>query len=96
MNRWDELEELRISSAAALGFAEDLMLCPTPAAARSCMQKDLPGALSFLFAVQGIQQRIEKGRAALPEQSPEYQTTFFLLACAVQDYLASVMVPLGS
>lgn len=66
------------------------MLCPTTDAARACIHRDLSGALSFLFAVQGIQQRIERGCAKLPNQTLEFQTTFFLLACAVQDYLASL------
>ncbi len=87
---WGELQELPISFNAAQSFAEDLMLCPTPDAARSCIRKAIPGALSFLFAVQGIQQRMEKGQSPLASQTPECQTPFFLLACGVQDYLASV------
>lgn len=91
--RWDELDDLPIAFASALAFAETLILCPTAESGRICIQKDIPGALSFLFAVQGIQQRIERGRAELPEKGPEHQTPFFLLAAAVQDYLSSVATP---
>ncbi|HEV2208970.1 MAG TPA: hypothetical protein VG167_09365 [Verrucomicrobiae bacterium] len=94
--RWEQLGDLPISLPSAVSFAESLLLCPTTESARACIQRDIPGALSFLFAVQGIQQRVEKGRGQLPTQGPEFQTPFFLLASAVQDYLESVAVPAGT
>lgn len=90
LERWDQVDQFPVSAHSALMFAETLMLCPTPAAVRVCIRRDLCGALSFLFAVQGIQQRIERGSAKLPRQNVESSTTFFLLACAVQDYLGSL------
>ena len=90
LDRWEQVDQFPVCANSALTFAETLMLCPTIEAARACIRRDLSGALSFLFAVQGIQQRIERGCAKLPSQNLEFQTTFFLLACAVQDYLASL------
>jgi hypothetical protein len=90
LDRWEHVDQFPVCANSALVFAETLMLCPTIEAARACIRRDLSGALSFLFAVQGIQQRIERGSAKLPNQSVEFQTTFFLLACAVQDYIASL------
>jgi hypothetical protein len=93
LERWDQVDQFPVCAHSALLFAETLMLCPTLDAARVCIRRDLCGALSFLFAVQGIQQRIERGSAELPVQAMEYATTFFLLACAVQDYLGSLRKP---
>ena len=90
MDRWDQVDQIPVCASSALLFAETLILCPTMEAATVCIRRDLAGALSFLFAVQGIQQRIERGSAKLPNQTVEFQTTFFLLACAVQEYLASL------
>lgn len=90
LDRWDQVDQFPVSAHGALVFAETLILCPTQEAVRVCIRRDLCGALSFLFAVQGIQQRIERGSAKMPTHTVEYSTTFFLLACAVQDYLGSL------
>ena len=90
LEKWEQVDQFPVCANSALIFAETLILCPTMEAARVCIRRDLAGAMSFLFAVQGIQQRIERGCAKLPNQTVEFQTTFFLLACAVQDYLTSL------
>ena len=90
LDRWEQVDQFPVCASSALTFAETLMLCPTIEAACACIRRDLAGALSFLFAIQGIQQRIERGCAKLPTQTVEFQTTFFLLACAVQEYLGSL------
>jgi hypothetical protein len=78
------------SAGIALAFSEKLILCPTADSARACIQKDLAGALSFLLAAQGVHQRIEKGDCRFAPESPEHQTTFYILAGAVQDYIDSL------
>jgi len=78
------------SARIALAFSERLILCPTPDAARACIRKDLAGALSFLLAAQGVHQRIEKGGCRFTQESPEHQTSFYILAGAVQDYIDSL------
>jgi hypothetical protein len=88
--RFDQITDVPISARAAVGFTESLLLCPTVEAARSSVHKDLTGALSFVLAVQGIQQRIERGGFELPADPPEYQTRFYFLGCAVQEYLDSL------
>jgi hypothetical protein len=88
--RFDQFHAVPFSAAAATAFLEKLILCPTEDAARQCVRKDLVGALSFVLALQGIQQRIERDVFELPVQLPEHQTRFYLLACAVQEYLASL------
>jgi hypothetical protein len=78
------------SANIALSFAEKLMLCPTAEAATTCVQQDVAGAVSFVLAMQGLLQRIEKRRFQFATQSPKYQTPFYLLASAVQEYLDSL------
>jgi len=77
------------SAHLAGAFAERLILCPTTESAQACIRKDLPGALSFLLAAQGVQQRLAKGDCQFARESPEHQTVFYVLAGAVQDYLES-------
>jgi hypothetical protein len=78
------------SAGLAQAFTERLILCPTAEAAKVCIRKDLPGALSFLLAAQGVQQRLAKGDCQFAQDSPEHQTVFYILAGAVQDYLESL------
>jgi hypothetical protein len=78
------------SADLALGFAEKLILCPTTEAARSCIRRDSTGAVSFLLALEGVNRRIKKGGFQLATESPEHQTPFYLLACAVQEYIDSL------
>jgi len=93
--RFNEVSEISTSTADALGFAETLMLCPTREAARACIRRELMAGLSFVLAVQAMQRDIHLGTVKLPSESPEYQTPFYLLACAVQEYLASHRVQLA-
>ena len=88
--RFDELTSVPASARAAGAFTERLMLCPTIEAVRASIHNDLEGALSFVMALDGLQQRIEKGNFHLPSESPAHQTRFYLLACAVQEYLAGL------
>lgn len=88
--KFDTMAEVPISGSAALAFADRLLLCPTSEAARSCIQKDLIGALSFVMAVQGVQQRIQQNGSQLPFDAPQFQTRFYLLACAVREYMQSL------
>jgi hypothetical protein len=88
--RFDTMSDVPVSGGAAAAFAETLLLCPTTDAARSCIRKDLIGALSFVMAVQGVQQRIQQSNSQFPSDSPEYQTKFYLLASAVRDYMDSL------
>jgi hypothetical protein len=90
--RFNEVTEIPASSAKALGFAESLMLCPTQEAARVCIRRELPAALSFVLAIQAMQRRLQLGQFKLPSEAPEYQTHFYLLACTVQDYLESLQL----
>jgi hypothetical protein len=90
LTKSDALTDGPTSGDAALAFAEVLLLCPTADAARSCIRKDLIGALSFVMALQGVKERIQRGSTRAPSESPQYQTKFYLLACAVQDYMDSL------
>lgn len=87
--RFSEIKEIPTSSARAMDFTETLMLCPTQEAARVCVRRELCAALSFVVAIQAMQQLIQIGKLNLPSESPQYQTPYYLLACAVREYLAS-------
>jgi len=78
------------SGRLAQGFTEKIILCPTNESARACIRRDLPGALSFLLAAEGVQQRLAKGDCHFAAESPEHQTTIYILEGAVQDYLESM------
>ena len=78
------------SADLAVAFAENLILCPTAEAARSCIRRDPTGAVSFLLALEGVNRRIKKGAFQLATESPAHQTPFYLLACAVQEYIDSL------
>jgi len=75
------------SAEVALGFAENLILCPTAEAAHACIRRDLAGARSFLVAADGVLRRVRAQRFKIALEEPQYQTKFYLLACAVQDFL---------
>jgi len=92
ISRFHEFTSVPFSADAASAFVERLILCPTQEAARACVRKDLVGALSFVLALQGIQQRLEKNAFDLPAQMPKFHTRFYLIASAVQDYLDSLRV----
>ncbi len=78
------------SADLALAFAEKLILCPTADAARCCIRRDPTGAVSFLLALEGVNRRIKKGVFQVNTESPAHQTPFYLLACAVQEYIDSL------
>ena len=88
--RWDGLPETPVSPATAQEFMEKFVLCPTDESARSCIQSDFPGALSFAMAIEGVNQRILNGGLRLQEEWPAHQTRFYVLSCAVQDYIDSL------
>jgi len=70
-------------------FAEKLVACPTVEAARACIATDLDGALGFARAVDGLNRLIQAGSYVLPVLRSAHQPRFFVLGCAVQDYLAA-------
>jgi hypothetical protein len=78
------------STTTALVFAEKFLLCPTAESAKACIQRDFPGALGFASALDGVNQRIRDGGFELPAKWPAQQTKFYVLSCAVQDYLHSL------
>jgi hypothetical protein len=88
--RFNEVSEISTSTAHALAFAESLMLCPTVEAARVCIHRELPAALSFVIAIQSLQRQLQAGNFKLPTGAPEHQTKFFLLAGTVQDFLQAL------
>jgi len=87
--RFNEMTDIPTSSVSALAFAETLMLCPTEEAVRACIRRELPFALSFVIAIQGLQRRLQEGTYCLPPDAPEFQTPFFVLSNAVRDFLES-------
>lgn len=74
-------------STIALAFAETLLLCPTAEAARACIRRDVSGARSFLVAADAVLKRIRSQRFDFKFEEPQYQTKFYVLACAIDDYL---------
>jgi hypothetical protein len=93
--RFNEVREISTSTAHALAFAETLMLCPTEEAARACIRRELPAALSFVIAIQAMQRQLQKGHFKLPSEAPEYQTRFYLLAGTVRDFLQTLHLQLS-
>lgn len=85
--RFNDVSDIPASSSEALAFAETLILCPTQEAARVWISRELPAALSFVLAIQGMQRRLQLGTLKLPMEAPRYQTRFYLLAVAVREYL---------
>jgi hypothetical protein len=90
LTKFSEIREIPTSSARALAFTETLMLCPTQEAARVSVRRELCAALSFVVAIQAMQQLLQIGKLSLPSESPEYQTPFYLLSCSVREYLESL------
>ena len=85
--RFNEIATIPTSAADALAFTETLMLCPTKESARGCIRRELTASLSFVLAIQGMQRKLQSGEFQLPNESPEFQTHFYLLASAVREYL---------
>jgi hypothetical protein len=75
------------SADLALAFAESLILCPTGEAARVCIRRDLPGARSFLVAADSVLRRIRSQQFQFSLKEPQYQTRFYLLSCAIEEFL---------
>jgi hypothetical protein len=82
--RFDEVPEVANSTSRALNFSESLILCPTLEAAQACVRRDLPSALSFVLAIQHMQQQLQVGTLKLPCEAPAFQTRFYLLALTVR------------
>jgi len=75
------------SAELALRFAETLILCPTAEAARTSIQRDLAGARSFLIAADSVLRRIRTQLFQFAGECPPYQTKFYLLCCAVEEFV---------
>ncbi len=88
--RFNEVTDVANSSSRALGFSETLMLCPTSEAAQASIRRDLPASLSFVLAIQGMQQQLQLGTLRLPCEAPAFQTRFYLLALTVRAYLETL------
>jgi hypothetical protein len=88
--RFNEIRDVPTSTTGAFGFTETLMLCPTPHAVRLSVRRELPAALSFVVAIQGLQGLLQIGQFNLPSEKPDYQTPYYQLACAVREYLELV------
>ena len=87
--RFNDVSDIPASSSQALAFAETLMLCPTQEAAQLWISRELPAALSFVLAIQGMQRQLKLGTLKLPSEAPRFQTRFYLLALVVREYLES-------
>jgi hypothetical protein len=70
-------------------FGETLILCPTPEAARTSIRRDPEGARSFLIAAEGVLRRIRTQPFQFARECPRYQTRFYLLCCAVEEFVDS-------
>lgn len=92
LTRFSEVSEIPGSNARALSFAETLMLCPTREAAQIWIRRELPCALSFVLAIQGMQRQLQIGALKLPSEAPRYHTKFYLLAVTVREYLESLLL----
>ena len=90
--QWDAMPGREVSASTALAFSEKFLLCPTTESARSCIQHDFPGALSFVLALEGVNQRLQKGALQLSAEWPQYQTRFYILSCTVREYIDSLRV----
>ena len=88
--RWDAMPGKTVSASTALDFSEKFLLCPTLESARSCIQQDFSGALSFVLALEGVNQRLQKGSLKLQTDWPKYQTRFYILSCTVHEYIDSL------
>jgi len=93
--RFNEVSDIPGSNELALSFAETLMLCPTREAAQTWIRRELPSALSFVLAIQGMQRQLQIGALKLPSETPRYHTKFYLLAVTVREYLQSLQVEIA-
>lgn len=85
--KFDEVGDIATSRPRALAFTETLMLCPTQESARTWIRRELPEALSFVLAIQGMQRQIQLGTLKVASVVPLYHTHFYLLASTVREYL---------
>src|SRR5262249_12143405 len=67
-------------------FSESLILCPTSAAAQTCIRRDLAGARSFLVIADGLLRQLRRRHFQFAKECPEYQTRYYLLSCAVEEF----------
>ena len=74
------------SPELARAFSESLILCPTIAAAETCIRRDLAGARSFLVVADGLLRHLRRRRFQFAKECPPYQTRYYLLACAVEEF----------
>jgi hypothetical protein len=87
---FNDIREIPTSTTRAFSYTETLILCPTEEAVRVSIRREFPAALSFVMAIQGMQRLLQIGNFSIPTEKPEYQTPFYLLACAVREYLESL------
>jgi len=81
--------------ALAVTFSETLMLCPTSEAARACIRRDVAGARSFLVVADAVLKRIRSQRFQFTINEPQHQTKFYLLSCAIEEYLRTSSGPVA-
>lgn len=79
-----------ITHTALLGFAEDLMLCPSEDAVRVRIQRGLREAQQFLKCADTLVGGIEKIDEKPSLRSVANDTPFFLLANTAKDFLELV------
>jgi hypothetical protein len=71
----------------ALTFMETLILCPTVEAVQLSIRRDMAGARSFLVAADAVLRRIRLQRFQFSFEEPQFQTRFYLLGCAIEEFL---------
>jgi hypothetical protein len=76
---------------ALLGFAEDLMLCPSECAVRVRIQRGLIEAQIFLKYADKLVGGIEKLNEKTSPRNVASDTPFFLLASTARDFLQLVI-----
>jgi hypothetical protein len=82
-----DLSKEQTSPRAALAFAEQLILCPTVAAALIQILQDRAGTLAFLTAAMLLVDEYESGGVKLSGRTPKGRTPFYVLAATVYDRL---------
>jgi len=75
------------SAARAQAFAETLILCPTTEAVHASIGRDFAGAHSFLIAADGVLRSLRIRPFEFAKDCPACQTKFYLLSCAVDEFL---------
>lgn len=96
LKHWNQMPPRPTNVTAAVEFTEAFLLCPTVEAARTCIRRNFPGALNFVMALNQVSESISTGRFKLPAEWPEYQTPFYMLGCAILDYIESLPSPAKS